>query len=201
MVARVHLSNMRQDRDEAIRNFGTLLRGQASVSKFTIACPSCSNDVPYTNNILRDVLIKGLADNEIQLDPLGGTNQDISLEEVFQIVKAKEAGKRSAGHLLQTQGIKAARSQYCKTKQDEVRHNAGGADPQKNKHETCLYGGQCGHGKNAPKKIREAECPAYGESCGYCGKPNHHAIVCRIKDKQQPPWTHPAPGRRGEHRI
>ena len=124
MIARVQLSDMRQDRDEAIRTFGARLRGQASVCKFTVACPSCNNDVPYTHHILRDVLIKGLADHEIQLDLLGDTNQDMSLEEVFQFVEAKEAGKRSAWHLLHTQGVEAARSQYCKTKQAEVRHNA-----------------------------------------------------------------------------
>lgn len=99
MVARVQLSDIRQDRDEAIRSCGARLRGQASVCKFTIACPSCSYGVNYTDNILRDVLIKGLADNEIQLDLLGDKNQDMSLEEVFQFVEAKEAGERSAGRL------------------------------------------------------------------------------------------------------
>ena len=137
MVARVQLSDMKQDRDKAIRSFGARFRGQASVCKFTIACPSCSTDVNYTDNILRDVLIKSLADNEIQLDLLGDKNQDMSLEEVFQFVGAKEAGKRSAGRLLRSQGTEAVRSQYRKTKQDDVRHNAGRADPQKDKHEPC----------------------------------------------------------------
>ena len=99
MVARVQLSDMKQDRDEAIRNFGARLRGQASVCKFTTACPSCNTAVNYSDNILRDILIKGLADNEIQLDLLGDKNQDMSLEEVFQFVEAKEARKRSAGRL------------------------------------------------------------------------------------------------------
>ena len=39
MVARVQLSDIRQDRDKTIRNFGARLRGQASVCKFTTACP------------------------------------------------------------------------------------------------------------------------------------------------------------------
>ena len=82
MVARVQLSDMKQDRDDAIRNFGARLRGQASVCKFTTACPSCNTAVNYTDNILRDILIKGLADNEIQLDLLGDKNQDMSQEEV-----------------------------------------------------------------------------------------------------------------------
>ena len=110
MVARVRLSDMKQDRDEAIRNFGARLRSQASVSKFTTACPSCNTAVNYTDNILRDVIIKGLADTEIQLNLLGDKNQDMSLEDVFQFVEAKEARKRSAGRLLQSQGAEAIRS-------------------------------------------------------------------------------------------
>ena len=83
MVARVQVSDMRQDRDETIRSFGARLRGQASVCKVTIACPPCGTEVNYIDNILRDVLIKGLEDNEIQLDLLGDKNQDMSLENVF----------------------------------------------------------------------------------------------------------------------
>ena len=40
MVARVALHNMRQDRDEPVRNFGARLRGQAGVCKFIIPCRS-----------------------------------------------------------------------------------------------------------------------------------------------------------------
>lgn len=77
---------MKQDRDEAIRRFGARLCGQASVCTFTIACPSCSTGVNYTDNSLREVLIKGLAEDEIQLDLLSDKNQDMPLEEVFQFV-------------------------------------------------------------------------------------------------------------------
>ena len=182
MVARVQLSDMKQDRDDAIRNFGARLCGQASVCKLTTACPSCNTAVNYTDNIRRDILIKGLADNEIQLDLLGDKN----LEEVFQFVEAKEAAKRSAGLLLQSQGAEAIRSQYRKTRQEEVKQNAVRADPPKDKNELCSYCGQRGHGKNAPTKVRKAECPAYGKSCGHCGKHNHLATVCRGKNKPPP---------------
>ena len=192
LVARVQLSDMKQDRDEAICSFGARLRGQASVCKFTIACPSCGTDVNCTDNILRDVLTKGLADDDIQLDLLGDKNQGMSLEEVLQLVEAKEAGKRSAGCLLQSQGAEAIRSQYRKTKQDDVRHNAGRADSQKDKHEPCSYCGQRGHGKSAPTKVRKTECPAYGESCGHCGKQTHLATVCRSKNKPPSTRTHPS---------
>ena len=152
MVARVQLSDMKQDRDEAIRNSGARLRGQASVCKFTTACPSCNTAVNYSDNILRDILIKGLADNEIQLDLLGDKNQDMSLEEVFQFVEAKKAGKRSPGRLLQSQVAEAIRSQYRKTKVRKAECPAYG--------KSCRHCGKHNHlatvcrGKNKPQPTR-----------------------------------------------
>lgn len=71
MVARVTLHNMRQDRDEQVRNFTAKHRGQAGVCKFVITCPNCNHEVNYTDTIVRDVLARGIADPDIQLDLLG----------------------------------------------------------------------------------------------------------------------------------
>ena len=92
MVARVHLHNMQQDRDETIRSFGARIRGQANICKFNIKCPSCANDVNYTDAILRDVLTCGMSDHEIQLDILSDVNQDMALEEAFKFIEANKAG-------------------------------------------------------------------------------------------------------------
>ena len=56
----------------------------------------------------------------------------MTLEEVFQITEAKEAG--SAGQLLETQGADTARSQYRRGKQEDLKNNK-----MHNKHETCSY--------------------------------------------------------------
>ena len=116
MVARVHLHNMRQDWDETIRSFGARLKGQAGVCKFTIKCSRWQATVDYTDEILRDVLTRGVADPEIQLDLLSDSNQNMTLENVFQFIEKKESGKRSASQLLntQTQGAAAAHSSYRK---------------------------------------------------------------------------------------
>ena len=66
---------------------------------------------------MRDVLTCGIADPEIQLDMLSDVNQDMSLEEAFKFIEAKEAGKRSAVH-LSSQGAEAAKSSYRKEKRD-----------------------------------------------------------------------------------
>ncbi len=176
MVARVHLHNMRQDRDETIRSFSARLRGQAGVCKFLVACPECNTEVNYTENVLRDLVTRGLADDEIQLDLLGDTNQNITLEEVLQFIEAKESGKRSAGRLLQTQGAEATRSQYRNTKHSDLRNR------RTEKIETCLNCGKQGHGHKAPPKTRKQECPAYGNICQLCGRARHLEATCQSKD-------------------
>ncbi|XP_048575650.1 uncharacterized protein LOC116619407 [Nematostella vectensis] len=180
MVARVQLHNMRQDRDEPIRSFCARLRGQASVCKFLITCPNCNTEVNYTENILRDVVTRGLADEEIQLDLLGEKDQEMSLEDALKFIEAKESGKRSAGRLLQTQGAEAIRSQYRNMKQSEHK-NRKSSDQHGTG--TCNYCGKQGHGVKAPPKIRKQECPAYGTTCQLCGRANHVAIMCQNKDK------------------
>ena len=121
MVARVQLHNMHQDRDETIRSFGARLCGQVGICKFTIKCPNCKNDVNYTKNILRDVMTWGVTDSDIQLDLLSDKNQNMTLKEVFQFIEAKKAGKRSAGHLINSQGLDAARSSYRRTKSEDTK--------------------------------------------------------------------------------
>ena len=94
MVAKVAFNNMHKDQDESIRAFGARLRGQAAVCKYVIDCPEDEFNivVDYTEQILRDVLCRGIADSDIQLELLGHTNQEMSLEEAFYFVETKEAG-------------------------------------------------------------------------------------------------------------
>ena len=176
MVAHVQLHNMPQDRDETIRSFGARLHGQAGVCKFLVTCPGCNVEVNYTENVLRDVLTRGLADSEIQLDLLGDRNENMSLEEVFQFIEAKEVGKRSAGRLSQSHSVDAAQSQYRRAKNDEVKQRKDG-----DINELCSYCNKRGHGKSAPTRIRRHDCPAYGTICDKCGRQNHFASVCRSK--------------------
>ena len=75
----------------------------------------------YTENIQQNALTSDLADDEIQLDLLGDENQNMTLQEEFQFFEAKEADERSAGCLLQTQGVDEAFSQYHRAQQDKMK--------------------------------------------------------------------------------
>ena len=117
MVSRNILWNMQQDHDERIRTFGARLRGQAGMCNLTVKCckEGCEQINSFMDQIIRDVLICGVSNYEIRLAILQDKNQDMSLEEAFQFIEAKEAGKRSASFMQDTEEIAAARSsQYCR---------------------------------------------------------------------------------------
>lgn len=78
MVPRVTPHNMRQHTDEPERSFSAKLRGQAGVCRFVITCPNCNHEVNYTGTIVRDVLARGIANPDIQHDPIGDKNQNMS---------------------------------------------------------------------------------------------------------------------------
>ena len=177
MVARVALNNMHQDHDEPIRSFSARLKGQAGVCKYITPCPGCDREVDYTEQILRDVLSRGVADPDIQLELLSHVNQNMTLEEVLKFVQTKEAGKRSATRLLEHNNTSAIRSQYKRGKKEIKPDNA-------TKQETsskCLYCGGQSHGTNTSQQARKSTCPAFNHTCGHCHRLHHFDHVCRSK--------------------
>ena len=154
------------------------------VCKYLLEC-TYGRDINYSTHILRDTVIRGLADPEIQLDLLSDANQDMSLKEVFQFVEKKEAGRRSANRLLDSQSTISV-SQYRKNQRN---HHKDLAD---NKSEPCNCCRKRDHGRNASSNIRKTNFPAYNATCDYCDKKHHFASVYRkkIKDLRNPSNTH-----------
>ena len=189
MVARFTLHGMHQEEDEPVRSYGARLQGQAGVCKFIIPCPHCNEDVNYTEPVLRDVLSKGLHDSGIQLDLLGDKNQDMTLEEVFLFVEAKDCGKRSASRLLlsQSHGAEAASSSYKRGVNISVKQR--NRPEQTRNAEICSYCGKKGHGSRSPAKVRQKECPAYSHTCKHCNIGHHFDSMCRGKNKPKSDQT------------
>ena len=184
MISRMELFNMHQDHNESIRSFGARIRGRADTCKYIINCTAvgCTQEVSYKDHILRDILIRGVADQDIRLDILQSKEQDLGLEEVFKLIEAMESGKRSALKLDPSTGVNSSRnSQYKKNKQ-------GTSIKGNNKtNNICSYCNQSGHGVYAPSQIRQKECPAFGKTCSACGKQNHLATACRKKSQMNAP--------------
>lgn len=53
-----------------------MLRGLAGICKFSVQCQRCSHDVVYTEQILRDIITRNIAYNDIQLE-LSSENQTV----------------------------------------------------------------------------------------------------------------------------
>ena len=78
---------------------GINFRGKGQKTQNRLKLAAKVSDLKYTSRILRDVLIRRIANSDIQLKLLGHIYKNMPLEEVLQFVKAKEAGKRSASRL------------------------------------------------------------------------------------------------------
>ena len=96
MVCRMTLQNVHQDRDEPVRNYAACLRDQAEICKFIVQCP-CDPpaDVSFMDQMIRDALIRGIQDQDIQNDILSLEDQEMDLEAILRYVKAREAGRKS----------------------------------------------------------------------------------------------------------
>ena len=82
LVSRFNLHNMKQDIDEPIRSYVARIKGQAHICKLFVPCPNCNFlEVDFSDQIIRDVVTRGIVDDDIRLNLLGETNQDMSLEE------------------------------------------------------------------------------------------------------------------------
>jgi len=69
------------------------------------------------DQLLKDYVIRGVYDQEIQLDILGNQDQEMSLESLIKFIEAKESGR--SAHRLNDKVAQpvatAATSSYCKS--------------------------------------------------------------------------------------
>ena len=100
----------------------------------------------------------------------------MTLEQVFKFVEAKEAGRRSASKLMDSQGAELASSSYrCNKNADPLKVDKLKVETRK----VCSYCGKTGHGVRAPSRIRQKECVAYVQTCPKCTLKNHLPSMCR----------------------
>ena len=103
-VTRSELLAMRQDPDEPFRTFAARVQGKAETCEFkTIFNGSCTNcntgyqgDVYYTDEVIRDVLLNGIADIDIRRDSLSSDNIQLKpVTEVIAYVENKETARNA----------------------------------------------------------------------------------------------------------
>ena len=95
VVLRTELLQMRQLRDEPFRSFAARVRGKSDTCAFTARC-SCGSDVNYTDHMIRDTLLNGIADSDIRRETLG--TKDIltcGVNDVVALVESKEMARNA----------------------------------------------------------------------------------------------------------
>ena len=86
---------MRQDRDKSFRSYAARVRGKAETCSYTTRC-SCDLTINFTDIIVKDVLIAGIADLEIRRDILGiDSVLDKSLTDVITLVESREMARNA----------------------------------------------------------------------------------------------------------
>ncbi len=94
-VLRTELLQLHQERGEAFRAFTTRVRGKAEACSFGAKC-ECGKNVDYTDHVIRDILINGIADSDIRLEILG--TADIlqhNINDLTGIVESKEMARNA----------------------------------------------------------------------------------------------------------
>ena len=213
MVSRMKLHGLHQDAGEPIRNFLARIKGQAELCRFEVACPhGCDEQVRYTNEIVRDIIIRNLYDQDIQREILGQRDQQMELEDLIKLIEAKEAGKRTQADILGQTA--AAMSSYKRNQRNEridhsnnrinnsnnrIDHsnnnnynkNSNNNNDNNNSQSKCGYCGETGHGRNSgPGRLslqhRQQKCPAFSSTCATCTRKGHFTTMCRQTNQRKP---------------
>ena len=84
---------MKQDHGQATRSFLASIKGKALTCAYQKKCSSqtCATVIDFTDVLVKDILIAGLVDEDIEKDALGRAKVDIkTVEETISYIEAKE---------------------------------------------------------------------------------------------------------------
>lgn len=185
VVARDKLRHMTQDREESVRAFYARLQGQAGTCGYLWPCRGCGDMTDYTEPMIADTLVTGLADQEIKQSIYGKASKARSLAQTIVYVESKEGAKISLSSLATGTSIGAVKqSSYRQasrpsTPPHPIRQGRPTRQDRESPDDRCDYCGKTGHGRHANLSTRRTSCSAYGQTCGTCGKRDHLGRVCK----------------------
>jgi hypothetical protein len=165
-----HMANLykiTQQSDEPVRAFVARLTGTADCCGMTVKCPTCQVDLSYRDEVVKPMIIHGLANNEIKQRVLSRTGNDElkSLAELVSYIASEESS--------------FSESSSSSPDPNLVGHVGGRKSSYKKNLGKCNFCGGPRHTNSNTSEDRQKLCKAFGKMCSKCGKPNHFSSVCQ----------------------
>ena len=176
LVHRIRLSQMTQAPGTPIRTFLATLKGQAALCKYKAKChqPSCTHEYDYSAEIIKDNLIRGIADPEILNDVLGDSKTDRTLEETVDFIAQKEQGKLTRAAV----GDRTSSISTRQTPREKPWHPNPQAPGKPQVDSNCWACGKARHGKSNDRNTRSQHCEAWSTTCNKCSVKGHFTSCC-----------------------
>ena len=165
LVNRIRLSGMVQGGDETITSYETRLKPIARTGKFKEQCNNCSEEVDFTEQMVLDHLIRGLADEAIQTKVLAMNEDNMTLPQVIKLIESEELAKWS---LSDTKAIGPVSGLSSFNKPLNKFQNG--------KRKLCR---KCG--EKAWPHASQSPCPGIDHICEYCDVKGHLVKACGKK--------------------
>ena len=103
----------KQDLTENTRSFAARLKGKASTCSYTCTCPKdgCNQVIDFTDIILKDVMVTGLADEDIRKEVLGwGSLDEKDVNETIGFIEGKEMARDAMAQPAITASVSSYKS-------------------------------------------------------------------------------------------
>ena len=163
LVHRIRLGKIVQSPGMGIRSFLANLRGQAALCNYTAKCSKCPHTHDYSAEIIKDHLIRGIADPEILSELVGDTTTDRTLEETVKFIAQKEQGKATRSVVGDSTNVIQSKTSFT---------------PLHTGRSSCWACGGSPHGPRNDKDARSQRCPAWTFTCVKCSVKGHFSKYC-----------------------
>ena len=190
IIHRLAFASMSQDEDEPIQNY--LIHLRAMAVDCNITCPSYEHDL--FDVYIKDPIIWGITSNTLQANLLAKAGMLKSLEQNVCHDEAFESALQDQNSIAGTSDSASARLSTYRRKKNMPQANKGNVrtntylnynnSDARPSHQACVGCGSHQHGTSGTGSC-QLKCPAWGQTCSNCGKPNHLSRVCRARKSPQ----------------
>ena len=114
-VRRAELLSLKQDHGQFIKSFAAQVKGNAQICAFTKRCTreNCNQEIDYTDDTVKYILISGNVDDDIKKDVLSYSNlDDKTFNDTISLIESKEMAVRAMSAKVNDHLLLAAATGY-----------------------------------------------------------------------------------------